>query len=209
MFTILQGYYNWIDQLWEGNMLQSPYQEALTDPIVPILGVLLFLHNEDLCPSSERIYLSEGSSITRKHSFLAPLRPQHLDTRLHNSNYPVERNTLSFHHPLLNILTPDDPISTPETPWICTVINHGEKNREQEALCSLHVHTPVMATLFASRPKVSLKIPYASWDLTSWNPVIPCCSAIKDELDPDSWSLMSTTRWSPNGQLVQVGNSEF
>jgi hypothetical protein len=32
----------------------------LTDPIVPILGVLLFLHNEDLCPSSERIYLSEG-----------------------------------------------------------------------------------------------------------------------------------------------------
>ncbi len=60
MFTILQGYYNWIDQLWEGNMLQSPSQEALTDPIVPILGVLLFLHNEDLCPSSERIYLSEG-----------------------------------------------------------------------------------------------------------------------------------------------------
>lgn len=47
MFTILQGYYNWIDQLWEGNMLQSPSQEALTDPIVPILGVLLFLHNED------------------------------------------------------------------------------------------------------------------------------------------------------------------
>jgi hypothetical protein len=56
-------------------MLQSPYQEALTDPIVPILGVLLFLHNEDLCPSSERIYLSEGLSITKKHSFLAPLRP--------------------------------------------------------------------------------------------------------------------------------------
>jgi hypothetical protein len=92
-------------------MLQSPSQEALTDPIVPILGVLLFLHNEDLCPSSERIYLSEGSSITRKHSFLAPLCPRHLDTRLHNSNYPVEETLFSFHHPLLNILTPDYPIS--------------------------------------------------------------------------------------------------
>lgn len=168
MFTILQGCYNWIDQLWEGNMLQSPSQEALTDPIVPILGVLLFLRDEDLCPSSERIYLSEGSSITRKHSFLAPLRPRHLDTRLHNSNYPVEETLFHFTTPAeyLDSRLPNFNFPIPETPWICTIINHGEKNREQEALCSLHVHTLVMATLFTSRPKVSLKIPYALWDLT-------------------------------------------
>jgi hypothetical protein len=82
MFTILQGYYNWIDQLWEGNMLHSPSQEALTDPIVPILGFSCF-STMNTCAHPQ------------KESILVKVQEA------------SQGNTLSLHHSVLDILTPD------------------------------------------------------------------------------------------------------